>query len=593
MHPTLHYRLSFPDRSHHYLDVAAQVPATPGGLELMLPVWTPGSYLVREYANHLEGFAATAPDGTPLAWRKTRKNRWRIDCGDHVEVRLRYRIYARTLTVQGCFVDAAFASLNGAGIFLAPLAPAGAAFTVAIELPEDWGALHCALPRRADDDRTLLAESFDRLIDSPIYAGNPSSVHRFAVAGREHLLVHEGGQGVWDGERSAADLEQIVAETVALWGEPPYASFLFLNLLREAGASGLEHQDSTLLVASHWDVRTRKGYLDWLSLAAHEFFHTWNVKRLRPVELGPFDYERENYTSGLWVAEGITSYYDDLLVHRAGRATEKEYLDHLSASIERLQSTPGRQVQTLAEASFDTWIKFYRRDESSVNSAISYYTKGAVVAFLLDQRLRAASGGRRSLDDLLRLAYRRFSAAAGFTSEGFEAAASELAGTSLAEFFARAVRSTDELDYAPALDWLGLRFKPVELPAEDEPPRGWLGAKIETRNGALVVVEVPRETPAWDAGLAVEDEIAGLAGLRIRAEDWERRLAGFPPGSESRLLVARRERWIELPVRFGEAPSKRWRLEPDPAATPEQVARRAAWLAPLRAPATTQSPDSA
>jgi len=332
-------------------------------------------------------------------------------------------------------------------------------------------------------------------------------------------------------------------------------------------------------MTSRWNSRTREGRLDWLGLVSHELFHVWNGKRLRPVALGPFDYEREIYTRNLWVVEGITSYYDELLLHRARLSTRQELLDRLSKQIDLLQTTPGRLVQSMAESSFDAWIKLYRRDENFASSNISYYTKGGIVSFLLDARIRRATGGRRSLDDVLRLAYARYSGERGFTTEEFHQLLEEVAGTDLDSWLDRALATTEELDYGEALDWLGLRFKPEEPRKDDaKPAPAWLGATTENRAGRLAVTEVRRDTPAFEAGLNVDDEILAIGDYRVPPEGLEKRLEAYRPGEKVSLLVARRERLVRLPVTFGEKPRKSWKLEVDPKATAEQKERLEDWL---------------
>ncbi len=334
------------------------------------------------------------------------------------------------------------------------------------------------------------------------------------------------------------------------------------------------------------EVPHREGYRDWLSLASHELFHAWNVKRLRPAELGPFDYETETYTPSLWFAEGVTSYYDDLLVHRAGLFTRDEYLKRLSKQIEALQTTPGRLVQPLEAASFDAWIKYYRRDENTNNTAVSYYTKGSVTAFLLDARIRHATGGRRSLDDVLRLAWPRFSGERGFQAHEMRSLFEEVAGTDLDPWLAHALESTGELDYTEALDWYGLRFvESDEENGEDEKKSdpqeetpGWLGIDTEIQTGRLMVTQVKRGTPGFEAGVNVGDEILALGDFRVLPEGWKDRLKAYRPGQQETLLVARREKLTRLPVLFREEPTLKWNLEIDPAATEEQRARLELWL---------------
>jgi predicted metalloprotease with PDZ domain len=578
------YTLRFPAPQTHYLEVEALFP-TEGEpeIELMMATWTPGSYLVREFARHVEAVSAATAAGEPLPVEKTQKNRWRVLTRGHSRVAVRYRIYCREMSVRTNFVDEGFALINGAPTFLTLASGGVRPHHVRAVLPPEWKVAVSPLPPApGGGEHAWRAEDFDTLVDSPLYAGN-AQVYRFEVAGKPHLLVNEGEGTIWDGPRSAAGAEKIVRETVAFWGAAPYPRYVFFNLITEAGG-GLEHRDSSVLMTSRWKTRTREGWLDWLGLVSHELFHAWNVKRLRPVELGPFDYEREVYTRGLWIAEGFTTYYGDLLVHRAGLSTRNEYLKELSRHIESLQTSPSRLVQPLDEASFDAWIKYYRRDENAVNTATSYYVKGAVAAFLLDAKVRRATGGRKSLDDVLRLAYQRHSGEHGFTAGDFYRVVDEVAGAGLGAWLERAVETTEELDYSEALDWFGLRFTESEEEKEAkeekiaELPAGWLGAETEIQDGRLVVTVVKRGTPASEAGLNVGDEIVAIGEFRVPPSGWEERLKSYRPGEKVSLLVARRERLTRIPVTFGSKPKERWTLEAAPGATPEQQARLAAWL---------------
>ena len=434
-----------------------------------------------------------------------------------------------------------------------------------------------------------LAPDFDTLVDSPIYAGSPS-IYEFRVDGVPHYLVNEGEGSLWDGPRSARDVEAIVRVQKEFWGALPYEKYVFFNVLAETGG-GLEHKNSTVLMASRWATRTRSSYLSWLNLVSHEYFHTWNVKRLRPVELGPFDYENEVYTPSLWVAEGITSYYDRLLVRRAGLCTVEEYLagdppspgsdsDKTTNDIERLQTTPGRLVQPLEASSVDAWIKFYRRDENTPNTGISYYVKGAVVAFLLDAKIRRATDGKKSLDDVMRLAYSRYSGPQGFTSEQFRAIAQEVAGIDLSTWFRQVLETTEELDYAEALDWFGLRFTKEEKKnqAASKPPKAWLGLVTKNEDGRLIVNQVKRGTPGYDAGFNVGDEILAIGDDRVHADQWSKRMECFSPGEKVSILISRRDRLQRLDTAFGQEPPRQWGLEANPEATEAQKARRKAWI---------------
>jgi predicted metalloprotease with PDZ domain len=585
------YTLRFPAPQTHYVEVEALVPT--GGrpeVELTMAVWTPGSYLVREYARNVEGISAATERGEPLAIEKTVKNRWRIGTRQAPRVVVRYRVYSREMSVRTNFVDAGFALINGAPTFLTLAGPERRPHEVRLELPAAWKVTASPLPHLSGNstgggEHEYRAEDFDILVDSPIYAGN-AATYPFEVAGKPHLLVNEGEDAVWDGPRSAADAEKIAREQAAFWGSAPYPRYVFFNLLTESGG-GLEHKNACTLMSGRWRTRTREGYLEWLGLVSHELFHAWNGKRLRPIELGPFDYEREVYTRGLWVVEGFTSYYGDLLVRRAGFSTDKEYLKNLGKAVETLQTTPGRLVQPLDEASFDAWIKFYRRDENTANSGVSYYTKGEVVAFLLDARIRRATGGRRSLDDALRLAFQRYSGERGFRPEEIRRTFEEVAGVDLGGWLHRAVDTTEELDYQEALDWYGLRFAEEKEKETEELPAGWLGMEVAVQDGRLTVTTVKRGTPAYEAGVNVGDEILAIDDYRVPPDGIEARLKFYRPGEKASLLVARRDRLTRLPVTFGEKPKVR-KLEARPDATEEQKAHLAAWLTGKAAVAETK-----
>lgn len=569
------YTLSFPAAHNHYVDVEARLPIEGRTqLEVMMAVWTPGSYLIREYARHIEDLRATSDTGQALPITKTRKNRWRItDLGGASAVVLRYRVYGREMSVRTNWIERDFALLNGAPTFITLVDDPGARpHLVRVTLPERWKGVYTALPPVEGAPNTFRADDFDLLVDSPMLLGDPR-VERFEVQGRPHLLVDEGGGDIWNTTKAAEDVRRIVETQLAFWGgEPPYERYVFLNVIAEA-RGGLEHLASTVLMTSRWTQRIRDDYLDWLRLVSHEFFHTWNVKRLRPVELGPFDYETENYTKSLWIAEGVTSYYDALLLHRAGLSTVDEYLEMLSERITAVQTVPGRAKQSLETASFDAWIEYYRPDENTPNTAISYYDKGAVVAWLLDTRIRAATDGKKSLDDVMRAAAAKFSGEQGYRTEAFYALASDIAGADLGPFFAAAAAGTAELDYRPALEALGLRF----AEAKDDDPRGWLGLTTDTQSGRVVVSRVVRDGPAWTAGVNPGDELIALGGYRLG--DLGDRLRQYRPGTELELLLARRERLVTLPIVLGAPPIEKWRLEADPKASAAQKSRREAWLA--------------
>ena len=584
MTPAIAYTLQFVPQTHTVVVTADLAVGGRPHVELFMAVWTPGSYMVREYARQvtaLDAADAERPD-TPLSVIKVRKNRWQVTVTPQVRtLRVTYRLYCREMTVRTSWVDHGFALLNGAATFISATDALAQPHDVRLELPPTWQSVHTALPPHPDGAPWhFRASDFDTLVDCPIVAGN-ACAHPFTVDNKDHVLATVDGGDIWDNRRAVQDVEKIVQYQARFWGGLPYDRYVFLNILA-GGRGGLEHKSSCVLAASRWAQDSRADYIEWLGLVSHEFFHVWNIKRLRPVELGPFHYEQENTTRSLWVSEGFTAYYDDLLVHRAGLTNPKEYLQALSKSIQTLQTTPGRTVQSLAESSFDAWIKLYRRDENSDNVAISYYTKGCVVAFLLDTRIRVATANAQSLDTLMRLAFTRYAGERGFTDAQWRDLASEVAGVDLHAFFAHAVDSTQELDYAEALAWYGLAF----VEADDKsgkvdavaPKAGWLGISTKNDAGRLVISEVRRGGPGAAVGLNVDDEVIAIDAYRVTPTTWKDRLKRFAPGAVTSLLIARRESLIRYQVQLGEQPATAWSLRPVAEPSSTQQGHLHAWL---------------
>ncbi len=579
------YVVRFPNPINHYAEVEATIPVeASGSVELFLPVWTPGSYLVREYARNLEAVRATDSNGVALDLEKTRKNRWKVKVAGASAINVVYRVYCREMTVRTNWVDENFALLNGAATFLTPVGDRAREHQVRLELAPAWKMSISGMEETAPNN--FRTPDYDTLVDSPILAGSPV-VHEFEVAGKKHYLVNEGETALWDGPRSARDTQRIVEQNLKMWGSLPYEKYVFLNLIGDGGG-GLEHKSSMTIMSGRYSTRTRRSYLDWLGLVSHEYFHAWNVKRLRPVELGPFDYENEVYTPNLWVAEGFTDYYAGLNVRRAKLAGDAEYLgvgtpqeiwrNSLSAPIEALQSIPGRLVQPLATASFDAWIKAYRPDENSINTSISYYTKGSIVGWLLDAHIRHLSDGRKSLDDLMRLAFSRYSGEHGYTTEQFLATASEVAGIKLNEWFKDVLDSTAELNYTEALDWFGLQFRKSDPPKSDNRPKAWTGFQTRAANGRLFISQIDRTTPSAAAQLSVDDEILAVDNWRVTPEGWAQRLEQYAPGNTVELLVSRRDQILRVPLTLGEEPARKWQLEVSPKASDGQKKHFADWL---------------
>lgn len=569
------YVLQFDARRNHCVDITLHAPVPRAkSVELMMPVWTPGSYMVREYARHVEQFNACSVMGQELGVTKVRKNRWRIAGHDGTIIRVTYRVYCREMTVRTNWIEEDFALLNGASTFMTLADSEVRAHHVRIVMPATWKHVATGLTNHQDASPFhYTAANFDELVDSPLLCGNLSVSH-FDVQGKSHSLATVGDAGLWDFKRVVADVQRIVEQNAHLWGQLPYPNYTFLNVLCET-RGGLEHANSTVLMASRWAFRDREAYVDWLGLVSHEFFHAWNVKRLRPVELGPFDYENEVYTPCLWVAEGMTAYYDDLMVRRSGLANDQEYLERLSRNVADVQNAPGRQLQSLAQGSFDAWIKFYRRDENTQNTAVSYYAKGALVAWLLDMRLRAASDDKVTLDHVMRHAYALYSGPRGFSTEEFLDVVLKVSQSAdTVAWLDAVVHGTEELSFDAACSWLGLRFKVAPEPVTAV----WLGLDVKNEGGRLVIARVLRDGPAYQQGLCVDDEIIAINDLRVPAGRWDERLKQYRLEDTAQMLISRREQLMRLPIKWAPAPDpKRWQLEIRPDATALQKGRLENW----------------
>jgi len=463
------YTVRAPQPATHVVQVEATVPtARRDSVDLMMAVWSPGYYRLEHYESRVRAFAAHAPDGSALRVMQPAPNRWRIYPAGRAQVVIAYEVLSQERSVTLNWVDDTLAVLNGAPTYITLAEQAHRPHEVHLELAGLWKQSATSLAPAPDGvPNHYVARDYDELVDSPIIAGT-LRLREFTVGGARHVLASAGDMGAFDDERAARDLAAIVETQRQFWGELPYQRYVFLNLFRRGGG-GLEHRNSTLLTSSAARVSTPAGYLGWLDFVSHEYFHAMNVKRLRPVELGPFDYEHPPNTTSLWISEGLTSYFGELLVQRSGLATTAAALGTLSMHIAHVQNAPGRLVQTLDQSSLDVWsggVSGIGRDSTTT---VSYYEKGPVVGFLLDARIRRLTNGRRSLDDVMRLAYKRHSGDRGFTAAEFQKAAEDVAGTSLATFFRQALASTDELDYAEALEWFGLRF----MTADPRLPGRW------------------------------------------------------------------------------------------------------------------------
>jgi predicted metalloprotease with PDZ domain len=564
----IRYTIHIIEPHSHLVDVAVRLaPEGAAELELALPAWSPGSYLVRDYARNLRAFSACdAHTGATLACRKRDKQTFIVEPAGASEITFRYQVYAHELTVRTSHVDGQHAFLHGPSLLVYAVGRTQEPCTLSVAVPAGW-QVATTLPR---GEGGFVASDYDHLVDTPVELARVLDRIPFSVREVPHEITICGrADGPFDRDVLARDVAAIVSSAADLFGGLPYERYLFLlHLAGGVGQGGLEHRDSAALLATPSAFRPQKRYDELLELFAHEHFHAWNVKRIRPRALGPFDYSRENYTRSLWMMEGITSFYDRHLLVRAKLLTPARYLERLGEELARLRQTPGRLTQSLEEASQDAWIKFYRPDEATPNSTISYYLKGSLVAFALDLHVRAASDGSRSLDDVMRLLWARYGqAATGFDDSDAQALCEEATGLVLGDFFAAYVRGTTELDLERFVALLGLRVE--LLPIDPNAGEGaWLGVQTRELPGSRPQVAVTLAGgPAEVAGLYPGDELVALDGFRIDERSWRERLATRRPGDRARFTVFRRDELLDVELTLGARPPETYAFRPNPEAS--------------------------
>lgn len=553
--PKIHFQVSMPQPSSHLFEVTLQVSGWSASvLDLKLPVWTPGSYLVREYAKNLQDFSVEAGK-TILPWRKLAKNHWQVGTNGVSEIRVRYRVFANELSVRTNHLDSSHGYFNPAALcFYIPEFTEQPIRITIVPPQADW-QIATPLPAVSELENTFEAADFDTLVDSPFEIGT-HQVYQFDVLDKFHELAI-WGKGNAEPERIIEDTKKIIQVEAEIFGGLPYERYLFLLHLSANGGGGLEHKYACSLIYPRFNFRKRDKYESFMQLVAHEFFHLWNVKRLRPKGLEKFDYDRENYTPSLWFCEGTTSYYDLQIPMRAGIYDAKTFLQNLSKEITLLQTKPGRKFQPVSESSFDAWIKLYRRDANSDNCQISYYLKGELISFLLDLLIRERQGNQRSLDDVMRYMWENFGKGEiGFTGEELQSAIELVAGKDLSDFFAKYIDGVEELPFDEYLAPFGLRLEgEIE---EDQPP--YIGLKAKFQNGKQKIEFVEFGSPAQLAGVSTDDELLAINGMRVNADQLNERLKDYQPGDTIQLSIFHQDELQTLPVTLADPQPNNYKI---------------------------------
>ncbi len=542
------YNLSFPNPNSHYIKVGATFSGIASdSVDIKMAVWTPGSYMVREYSRNVEGFMAIDASGKNLKVTKVRKNIWRVYHGNSTSISCSYMVYANELNVRSCFVDVDQAYINGVGVYMYTETTKDKSFTVKFNPGNDWKKISTGLSKSGDDIWTRTAADYDELVDAPTVLGN-HTVFAFDYKGIPHHIAMVG-EAKYDSVKIKNDIYKIVDECTRIFGENPNKEYTFIIHNTQSGGGGLEHRNSTSIMTARTNYQDKKGYEGFLSLVAHEYFHLWIVKRVRPLELGPFDYDNEVYTRQLWFFEGFTSFYDDYIVYRCGFTTEEEYLDIVKSNLQTILNTPGDKVQPVSEASFDAWVKYYRRNENSKNSQVSYYTKGGLIATVLNMDLLHRSNGKHSLDTLMNYLYNNHYKVhnRGLTDNELQKVFEIFGATSYDDFFNNYIHGARAIPYEQYFLLAGIELKRVDGKKKST---GYLGAVMNSGATKTVVTEIIRDSPASLQGLSAGDEIVSIDAVTgNKIPDY---LLEKEPGTAVKIKLIRAGLPREITVTLGE-----------------------------------------
>jgi predicted metalloprotease with PDZ domain len=584
--PPVKYELRFDKPNSHLLDITMHAAGLRGpAVEFAMPAWAPGSYGINDYAKMVEQFSAAAPDGQPLPWRKTDKQTWRIELGRAREVIVRYKLYGNTLSNHWVQYNSQHAFISGPAAWMYLVGGKERPVVLTIDVPAGWKV---ATGMRSTAPNTYAAADYDWLIDSPIEISD-FALQSFTHAGATyHVVVHDVINKA-DFSKVTRDIEKIVAATVPWFAgvEPggravPFEDYWFLFHIWPRTGGGLEHLNSTQInYSTPWDAEGFAGrfgtdYQLKMFVISHEFYHAWNVKRLRPRPLGPFDYAREVHTPSLWISEGLTSYYGQLALVRAGLVKPQEYLDSIASLLTEFESLPGRKERSIEDASWDTWFTSRPPGDTNLqNTNYSYYDGGQIVGHVLDFAIRHATGNQKSLDDWMRLLYRRHALPRpGFLPEEAVRAASEVAGRDMSDLFRRYISRKEVPDYPAYFAHAG-----IEVQKTPQSGRAWLGVALSAdSNGNTLVTNVLPGGPALEAGLDRDDVITEADGKPVKFDQFMRALAAKKPGERIQLKVWHLREVRTVEVTLGADPTFTYALKPMASPSAEQKLIYESWL---------------
>ncbi len=491
-------------------------------------------------------------------------------------MRITYRVYAFELTVDTSYLDNLHGIINGASVFLYVEGLENEEALLDIHPYTDWKKVSTGLERlsREGAEHLFKVPNYDILVDSPIEIGNQQIHHFSSNEIKYEVSIFSIRQ--FDQRKFVSDIQKLVEVTTKVFVHIPYERYVFLVDFLAEGYGGLEHLNSTHCISPVFRLEPSYDYHELLTLFSHEFFHAWNVKRMRPQGLGPFNYSTETYSKSLWVSEGITSYYDDLLLRRCGTYSVTEYLEAFSTNVNLITVLPGSKWQSAEEASFDAWIKHYRQNENSPNVLSSYYLQGAIIGWMLDMEIRHTTQSQRNLDDVMKAVYEKFflKENRGFTEKEFESVCSEIGGPAVTKIFEERVRGREPVSFEKYLDYAGLRLSSLK----HKPGQGFLGMKTKEDSGKLSVATILPSSPAENAGISPNDEILAMDGVRMDRTRLVHTVANRKPSDRVRITISRFGSLMDLDAQLGEKPVLEYRIVKEESVTAPQKHLFSKWL---------------
>jgi predicted metalloprotease with PDZ domain len=555
---SIDYSLAMPDPSTHYFEVEVSFSGiTDEHIDLILPVWRPGRYFILDFASGVQEFKASR-DNTKLNWKKTDKCKWRIETGlrrnESGTVNVSYRVYANEFNLRTRGLDEEHGFVNGTAVFMYAEKYRNNPLTLEVISYTGW---HVSTGLKSVNGETnkFSAPDYDHLADCPLEIGSQKDFS-FKVDGREHIICFFGDAN-YDIERMKSDFTKIIKKNFEFWRKIPYERYVFIIHCTPQSGGGTEHINSTGVGVKPQDFEKEDSYKNFLRLISHEFFHTWNVKQMKPNGLAPYDYTKENYTEELWIAEGGTSYYDGLMILRTGQYSVEDFFNEITKAVENDRMRPGNKIQSLAESSFDAWVKFWKGNQQSFNAETDYYRKGADVSLILDLEIRNRSENKFSLDDVFRRMYETFLlGVTGYTNKDFMMTCSTLCGGSFKEFFDDYVYGTKPIEWEKYLSFAGL-----DLKSNDSIVIPVVGIALSDTAGRLFIDNVLPGSSAEDAGLNAEDQIIAIDGVKADYVTVEKKLNELKAGEKVEITVFKQNKLKKVTLKLEDKKITKYHLQ--------------------------------